>query len=312
VISGPARRRAVHVLAFVLTMVVAWALFTSLRRDGPAALEAWRNADVRWRFVLLATAFGLVGHAVFVVGWVRLLKDLGVRMSFWPAARMYLVSNFGRYLPGAKAWQMGIVGVMAAEAGLPGALVAGTSLLQGVIGVLVGGILLLGTGGAALGIAPAWFAVPVVGIITVLALPALLRKVPAVWSLAVKKIPGVESVTAGTMWTIVWTTAASWVAWGLALRALAQGLLGDPGASVAAYIAAWIGPFLAGVLAFVSPAGLGVREGTMQMMLSAAGLASSAGLVLIVVARVWATLLDVVPALVVLAIRRRRRPAPVS
>jgi uncharacterized membrane protein YbhN (UPF0104 family) len=114
------------------------------------------------------------------------------------------------------------------------------------------------------------------------------------------------------MWTIVWTTAASWVAWGLALRALAQGLLGDPGASVAAYIAAWIGPFLAGVLAFVSPAGLGVREGTMQMMLSAAGLASSAGLVLIVVARVWATLLDVVPALVVLAIRRRRRPAPVS
>jgi uncharacterized membrane protein YbhN (UPF0104 family) len=114
-------------------------------------------------------------------------------------------------------------------------------------------------------------------------------------------------MTAGTMWTLVWTCAASWAAWGIGLWALALGLLPEAGASVPAYIAAWIGPFLAGVAALVAPAGLGVRDEAMRTMLVASGATTGGAIVVVVVGRVWATVIEVVPAVAFLALRRKRR-----
>ena len=62
-----------------------------------------------------------LGHAIYVYGWRRLLHDADVRASYWHLARIFLVSNLGRYLPAGKAWQMAIVGMIAAESNLPAA-----------------------------------------------------------------------------------------------------------------------------------------------------------------------------------------------
>ena len=299
---------SLRILAVVLSALVCYGLVQALRRDGPAALAAWRAADVRWTMVVVAAAFALAGQGIYVVGWQRLLNDYGVKSSFWLTAKFFLVSNLGRYLPGAKAWQMGIVGLMAAQNGLPAATVAATSLFQGMIGVAVGAILLFWTGGAVLQIPRIWFVLPIVGIIGLLALPALLKAVPPVHALLRKRMPGTESLTTGTMWSLVWTAAASWVLWGIALYALAAALLSDPGASLITYLAAWIGPFLAGVIAMVAPAGLGVRDELMRTILISANVSASSAIMIAVVARVWATVLEVVPALFVLAIERRRVP----
>ncbi len=305
--SRPERlRRILRWTAVALSALVILALVRALRRDGPAALEAWRAADIRWAWVTLASACGLAGQTIFVVGWRRLLTDCGISVSLWQAARMFLVSNLGRYLPGGKAWQMGIVGVMAAENELPAATVAATSLFQGLVGVAVGAILLLATGGAALGVAAAWFALPIAGIAGLLAAPAALTLLPRTRAAIVRRLPSVESVTTGTMWALVWTAAVSWIAWGTALYALALGLLPAAGASLAAYVAAWIGPFLAGLIAVVTPAGLGVRDEVMRALLDGAGVNPSGAVVLVVVARVWTTVLEVAPAVAVLALRQRR------
>ena len=71
-----------------------------------------------------------------------------------------------------------------------------------------------------------------------------------------------------------------------------------------AYIAAWIGPFLAGIIAIVAPAGLGVRDAAMTGMLHAAGVSPGDTVIVVVIARAWATLLDVVPAIIVLLLQR--------
>lgn len=299
---------SLRILAVVLSALVVYGLVQALRRDGPAALAAWRAADVRWTMVVVAAAFALAGQGIYVVGWQRLLNDYGVKSSFWLTAKFFLVSNLGRYLPGAKAWQMGIVGLMAAQNGLPPATVAATSLFQGMIGVAVGAILLFWTGGAVLQIPRLWFVLPIVGIIGLLALPALLKAVPPVHALLRNRMPGTESLTPGTMWSLVWTAAASWMLWGIALYALAAALLSDPGASLITYLAAWIGPFLAGVIAMVAPAGLGVRDELMRSILISANVSAGSAIMIAVVARVWATVLEVVPALFVLAIERRRVP----
>ena len=305
-VGQPSRLRPVlRAVAAILGVAVVAVLAQTLRRDGPGALAAWRTAHVQWGFVALAVGCGFAGHAIYLIGWRRLLRDSDIPVSIWPLAKIFLVSNLGRYLPGGKAWQMGIVGIMAAEHGLPATQLAASSLLQGVIGVGTGAIVLFVAGGAAVGVPTAWLALPVAGIIGVLLAPAIIRSIPAVRAILVRNVHGIDTITFATMWALVWTSLASWVLWGIALYYLASALLPTPGARLASYIAAWSGSFLAGLIAVVSPAGLGAREGVIQVVLEKAGMRASDVLLVVVVTRGWITLMDVVPALAVLILRRR-------
>src|SRR6478735_8061448 len=109
------RTLVLHAVAALLTIAVVIALVGVARRDGPAALAAWRSAHIRWAWIAAASGLALLGQVVFSLGWRRFLADCGVALTPWQALRMYLASNLGRYLPGGKAWQMSIVGVMASE-----------------------------------------------------------------------------------------------------------------------------------------------------------------------------------------------------
>jgi hypothetical protein len=287
----------------ILAIAVLAVLVPTLKRDGPAALDAWRAAHVQWPLVALAVALGFCGHAVYVFGWQRLLADSEIPARFWSLAQMFLVSNLGRYLSGAKAWQMGIVLVMSAEEDLPAAVVAGSSLLQGMVGVGVGVFVLLATGGAALKAPPALMTLPVAGMIALLLTPWTIRSIPRLHAMIAHRIKGIDTITTATMWTLIWTSAASWVLWGFALYTLASALLPSPGASIISYVATWAAAFLAGIIAFFSPAGLGASEGAMHEVLSRAGMRTADILVIIVVTRMWRTVLDVAPAAIVLAYR---------
>ncbi|HKG91123.1 MAG TPA: hypothetical protein VKA84_04500, partial [Gemmatimonadaceae bacterium] len=229
----------IAVAAVVVAMVIV--LVQSLRRDGPAALAAWRAAHVRWSWVAASIACALAGHGAFVFGWRRLLMDAGVPAPLWQLLRIFLVSNLGRYLPGGKAWQMAIVGAMAAERQLPAGMVAASSLLQGVVGVVVGLVVLFVAGGAAVGVRTVWLVLPIAAVAGLLAGPAILRSLPRVNAPIARRVPGIASVTAATMWTLTWTSAASWIMWGIALWALATALLSEASAPVTAYVAAWAG-----------------------------------------------------------------------
>lgn len=306
------KKNAIRIVAAIITIVVGYKLVEELRKQAPAALEAWHQAHVNWPLLILSVVAAVAGQLIFVVGWKRFLADCGVRAGMLPLTRFFLVSQLGRYLPGAKAWQMGIIGAMAAENDLPAALLAATSLIQGTVGVVVGAMLLFATGSEALGIPRFLLVLPVAGLIGLILLPRLLHLVPKIRERVVKRLPSLEAVDAGTMWTLVWSTTASWIAWGVALYVLAWSLLGDPGASIVQYTAAWIGPFLAGIIVFFLPGGLGVRDGAMQKMLDYAGVAPANVAILVVIVRIWVTFLDIVPALVVLGLRKRRRAPAVT
>lgn len=306
------KKNAIRIVALIVTIIVVYQLVGEFRKNGPAALEAWHNAHVNWTLLILSVVTAIGGQLIFVVGWQRFLLDCGVRAPMLPLTRFFLVSQLGRYLPGAKAWQMGIIGAMAAENDLPAALLAATSLIQGTVGVVVGAMLLFATGSAALGVPQYLLVLPIAGLIGLILAPNLLRLVPKLREPLVKRMPSLESITAGTMWTLVWSTTLSWIAWGVAFYVLAWSILGDPQASIVAYTAAWIGPFLGGIIAFFIPAGLGVRDSIMQQMLNHSGVAPANVAVLVVIVRVWITLLDVAPALFVLGLRKRRAVATVA
>ena len=305
-VAPPTRLRLLlRAVATILGIAIVAVLLHTLRRDGPGALAAWRAAHVRWGFIALAIGCGFAGHGIYLIGWRRLLRDSDTPVSLWPLAKIFLVSNLGRYLPGGKAWQMGIVGLMATEFGLPATQLAGSSLLQGVVGVVAGAIVLLVTGGAAVGLSMGWLAFPLAGIISILFAPTIVRSIPALRVTLVRHVHGIDTVTIATMWALIWTSVVSWVLWGIALYSLGSALLSTAGAPLVSYIAAWSGSFLVGLLAVVSPAGLGAREGVIQVVLERGGMAASDVLLLVVVQRAWITLMDVVPALVVFMFRKR-------
>lgn len=301
---------AVHVAGAFLTIILLFALVRSLREDGPAALAAWRAADIDTAWVAIAVTASLAAHAFFIHGWKVLLVDSGVSVTFWQAARLFLVSNLGRYLPAGKAWQMGIVGMLAAESELPVAHVVAASFFQGAVGVLVGLLLLALTGGAVLHLGPIWLVVSMAGIVAVVALPALKKALPHPERPWLRWTRPLDTITTRTMFTVVWTAALNWMAWGVALYALASAVLPQPEAPVLAYVAAWTGPFLAGLIATFAPAGIGVRDELMRAMLTNAGLPAASALVLVVIARVWTTLFEIIPAVAILALRRWTRRDP--
>src|SRR3954469_18291538 len=298
-------RLLLRAASIILGIAVVVVLVQTLRRDGPGALAAWRAAHVHWGFVALAVGCGFAGHAVYLLGWRRLLTDSDIPVSLWSLAKIFLVSNLGRYLPAGKAWQMGIVGIMGAEYNLPATQLAASSLLQGIVGVAAGAIVLFITGAATVGLPMAWLALPVAGIIGLLAGPAIIRSIPALRTALARHVHGIYTISTATMWALVWTSVVSWVMWGIALYNLGHALLPTAGAPLISYIAAWSGSFLAGLIAVVSPAGLGAREGVIQLVLEKGGMAASDVLLVVVVTRAWITLMDVVPALAVLAFRRR-------
>ncbi|MDQ2665081.1 MAG: hypothetical protein M3Z05_03645 [Gemmatimonadota bacterium] len=298
---------ALRVATGLLILAVSYVLVGLIRRDGPAAMDAWRGVSVQWSWIILASMCAIAGQLIYVYGWIRLLADCEVALPPWPATRMFFASNLGRYLPGGKAWQMGIVGVMAAEIGLPPATLAATSLLTGLVGIGVGMLVLIVTGGAAIGVPRPWVVVPLLGVACVLAAPQLLRLWPRAYAFAVEKWPHVATITNAGMWATVWTSTVNWLFWGLALYLLARGLIGDPGASLSTYVAAWAGPFIAGLVAVFAPAGVGVRDSAMTAVLHAGGLGPGNTLVVVAIARIWATVLEVVPAALVLLARRTGR-----
>lgn len=298
-------RGALRIVAAILTLLILAFLVQSIRRDGPAAVAAWRSAHVRWTWIAISVVLGAAGHAFYIIGWRRLLNDSGIRVPVWQLIRFFLVSNLGRYLPGAKAWQMGIIGVMSAEHDLPAAAITASSLFQGMIGVGVGAIVLFAAGGALIGLPTPWLALPLLGVVVLLLCPVMIRSSDRLRTAITRHWPDVTSVTVGTMWMLIWTSVGNWVMWGAAFYALGGALLPSPIASLASYIAAWSGSFLAGLIAIVSPAGLGAREGVMQAILHNAGMNPADVLIVVVIARVWSTILDVVPAVTVLIFRKR-------
>lgn len=305
-------RQILRIVAGILTLLIIVFLIQSIRRDGPAALAAWRSAHVRWGWIAMSVLLAAVGSAFYIVGWRRLLNDAGIRVPLWQLIRFFLVSNLGRYLPAGKAWQMGIIGVMAAEHELPAAAITASSLFQGIVGVGVGAIVFIAAGGATVGLSLPWLALPLLGVAALLLCPAIIKSSPRLRQMITQHWPDATSVTPWTMWALIWTSLANWIMWSAAFYALGAGLLSSPIVSFNSYLSAWSGSFLAGLIAIVSPAGLGAREGVMQAILHSDGMSAGDVLILVLIARIWSTILDVVPAVVVLLFRQRGRAPSIT
>ncbi|NUJ89290.1 flippase-like domain-containing protein [Plantibacter sp. MCCC 1A11337] len=247
---------AVVVACIAWTVVANWSSFsTSVARMDP------------WWLVGSAIA-GFAGVALSMLAWRAIVIAFGHRISVREAGYVVFVSQIGKYIPGG-VWPIVAGSQLGRRAGLPTATTVVTLTAQLGVSLVTGSTLAVGAlfGFPALRqYAPLLIALVAIGVIALL--PPVMRLVLG-WMFALmrrrEKLPQLRSLP---LLSAVGWSLASWGAFGLHLWCIVSALgTVDPTAilpAVFGYSLAWV----AGFLAVIAPAGAGVREAILALVLA--------------------------------------------
>ncbi len=308
------KKFGVGVLQVGLTAVVTWFILDRVGVD-LAFVAAVDPSEWRPRPVLFVSSCVLlvVGYLWTASLWGRLVRDLGgPRLSAWTSVRVFMVANLGRYIPG-KIWQIAGLAYLAKREGVQASVATGAAILgQGLAllgAALVGIVALFGPNeiwrqvgwvGLVAGIGAA------LTIIAAVVIAPFFRRVVALWFRLTRTDPPDHSLgsgNAGLRWLALYV-----MNWGIYATAfwLLYLSFGESGSFLQ------VGPtfaaaYLVGYIAVFAPAGAGIREVALVVLLQPV-MAGDAAFVLAVIARLWTTAVELVPA-AILAVGWRRSEA---
>jgi hypothetical protein len=295
-------------------VAVTWFIFDRVGVDlallGELNTSEWRPHPV---FFLASCVVLVVGYVVSASIWGRLVQDLGgPRLPMWTSVRVFMVANLGRYVPG-KVWQIAGLAYLAKREGVQASVATGAAILgQGIallaatlvgIGALFGANGLwtgIGWGGRVAGVG---VALTIVGAVVV---PPVFRRIVAFWFRITRTDPpddGLEGRNVGLRWLTLYV-----VNWGIYATAfwLLYLSFGD-WRTFAQVGPAFAAAYVAGYIAVFAPAGAGIREGVLVVLLQPI-MAREAAVVLAIIARLWTTAIELIPA-ALLALGGRRSSA---
>jgi len=292
-------------------------LFTwGIRGSFESAGKDLRNADVGY-FVLACVAVAAY-YLVFVVGWMFILADWGVQISYGTSLRSEMVSMLAKYVPGG-VWTPAARVVAMRRAGVTDAALVTAAMLveaglSAVAGVLVFALSLAWVRGVNGPVVPiAIFGLVIAALLHPRVFQPLARKF--LRRLGYSDLPRLRI---RTLVMLLLFYAGTWVIGGLGLWLLLRSVGAHPAASTVVFLGGTsaVGAIVA-VLAFFAPSGLGAREGSMYgLMLAVVG--PGAALSASLLNRVAITLVEVLLLLVGgLVLRRNERrgsrgPLPAS
>ncbi|MEK4241611.1 lysylphosphatidylglycerol synthase domain-containing protein [Janibacter sp. FSL W8-0316] len=282
------------VLVLVAVGIALWSNWEEVRGDlgriGPVTL-------------LAATALAMLSPFVTVLGWRVLLADLGSRLHIAPASGVFFVGQLGKYLPGS-VWSVVVQTDMAHRLGVPRRRTAVVGLLTIALSALTGMILglpalpvLLTRGDA---VVPWWSLVLIIGVLGLLLWPPVLNRGIRTMLRLLRRDPLEHDLTYAAVGLSSLWFASSWLVGGLSVWVMARNLAPDDADASRLLLVAVSGYLLAagiGMFSIVVPAGVGVRDGVMILLL-ATSMSISAATAVVVVARFLTVLADVVWAAV--------------
>ncbi len=276
-----------------------------LQRVGLSLDEVRVLDPARWRpdmpLLALASLLLFAGYLLSACYWGRMTVEMGGGdFHLRRACQIYFTANLGRYVPG-KVLQIAGLAFLAGRAGVSSSIALAAAVVgQGLtlMGAALVGLLAFRTldGMDAEAWGPFGFVVALgaLVILVVVSVPSLFRGSIELVSRALQTsaVPPLRvRPTFGARWTLLYT--ANWVVQAAAFWVLA-GSLGVEGTFLEmgpAFAAA----YLLGYLAVFAPAGIGVREGFLVAFLEpVTGAAAALGLA--VIARLWMTVVELVPA----------------
>jgi glycosyltransferase 2 family protein len=234
---------------------VGWAVHGSLRAAG----DDLRNADP----LLFALGCGALAvyYLVFVLGWMRILADWDMHISYPAALRAEMVSMLAKYVPGG-VWTPAARVVAARRAGITdGALVTVSILVEAGISAVAGVVVFI--------VSLTWMdevhapIVPIVAFAVVVTALLHPRVFCPLASRVLRKFGqgSLPRLRTSTMVFLLVFYSATWVIGGLALWLLLRSVGAHPEPSTIVFLGgtAAVGAIVA-VLSVFAPSGLGPRE----------------------------------------------------
>jgi len=228
--------------------------------------------------------------------WQRLLAAMGHRLAYGRVFRVWVLSALGRYLPG-KVWYVLGRSYLSRRQGVP-APVALTAMVFELALVALAATAFFPiravSGGGTAGISWAWAG----GVVLILLAAAHPRVVAPVVNAALQRMGRAPIAVRLSYRTLLGMFALCLLMWGLLSGGFA--LLAASMAPVTAREAVAVGAsfpvaWVVGLIAFVSPGGLGVREGVLAALL-AGPLPGGMAVVAALASRVWLTLVELLCA----------------
>jgi glycosyltransferase 2 family protein len=289
--KGRLPTRALRILFLVLTGVgIAIALYR-LWPDVTASLSA-----VSWGALCLSTLLALGFQLIGMLAWRTALRELGSPVRPASAAHIYLVSQLGKYVPGSL-WAGLAMLKLGQDAAIPRARMAYSYALSLAFslmtGLAIGVPALIAYGGDYLPLAVTVLAVLAV----VLLWPRLLNGILDRGLRLARRGRLEQPLRGAGIARIVTLYLLAWTLGGLHVWVLAAGLGADPLQAIFPGIAAFTVASTLGVIVVLAPAGAGVRDVLMAVILApVAGAAAATAIT--VVSRGVLTLLDLAGAAV--------------
>ena len=262
---------------FVLFAVFFVSVVWAVRGSFHDAADDLRNADpVMFGLACVAVA---AYYLLFVFGWMRILADWDIRLSYPAALRAEMVSMLAKYIPGG-VWTPAARVVAAKRAGVTdGALVAASMLLEAgisaVAGVIVFVVSLAWVKGVDAPLAPLLaFGV----VVAVLLHPNVFRPLASkvLRRLGYNELPPLRGAT---MLILLVFYSGTWIVGGTGLWLLLRSVGAHPSVTSIVFLGgvSAVGAIVA-VLAFFAPSGLGPREASMYgLILAVAGPGAALG-----------------------------------
>lgn len=290
--KGPSRlvrlaQRLVGVTLFVLVVV-------AVVREWPSvsATASRLSAEAVAGSLALAAA----GLVTSMLVWRQSLAELGSRLPVRPAAKIYLIGQLGKYIPGSL-WAILVQMEYARRLGAPRTRTLAASMMAIAINLATGLVVgLVAVRRAHLS------GIELSGVVAAAAVCAV-ALTPPILSRAIRLgMRVLRQPLAG--WTIAWGTTVEtaalsllgWIAYGLSLWLLVVGVGGDAGRALPLCLGGAALAMVAGFVIVVAPSGIGVREAVLVAVLASV-LSHGDALAVALVLRLEFTVADLVLAL---------------
>lgn len=307
-------RKQIWTVVQVLFVALAlWFAGRALAAQWQGVRTALANTEIRWSLVALSVLLVLLDYGLLIQVWRAMVAAWGEggKLSLRAAARIWFVSNLGRYVPG-KVWQIGAMAVLAQRRGVSPVTATGASLVVNLANVAAGFVVVLATGAAVF--RSFSDAGPHTGILVAVILGAGLLLLPLGFRLAAPLVARLTrgrvqlpAIPAQAIWLAALGTAAAWVVYGIAFQWFSTALVHRVTGGTAQYVAAFTGSYLVGYLAVFAPGGIVVREYMLATSLTSLGLLTGPEAWLVAIAsRLWLTAVEVAPGLLFLLVPGER------
>ena len=273
-------------------------------------------------WLALSAGFLALAWLVEILLWLRILRVMDAGMPLWSATRTWFLSAIVRYIPG-NIWQPLSIIVYSQERGVPVAVTVTSLLLfQATIILAVAPIAafyfaVTGNWGLFTGfvreLAPWLILIGMLPLALFLARPAWLIDLVN-WGLErMGRMPLATHLSRVTLLKLLGIALADWLLWGCSFAALSFGVQAYAPAEIVRLtphlVAAYPIAYAIGFLSFITPSGIGVREGAFYLLLApiiGGGPVTVAALAM----RVWTTLGELFAA--ALAVTFRDHPTALA